>query len=151
MQKTIGVLNKQLSNWNLLSVKLHHYHWYVNGPHFFTLHGLFESLYNEASANIDGLAERILMIGGAPAATMREYLQLATIEEASGKENAEQMVAAIVKDFGQLVTEIKAGITTAEEEGDEISSDMLKEIQEKLEKHVWMLGTFLAKERVAVR
>lgn len=151
MQKTSETLNKQLANWNILYVKLHNYHWYVNGPHFFTLHGLFETLYNEAATYIDELAERVLMIGGAPAATMKQYMQLASIQEASGQESTDEMVAAIVKDFRQLATEAKAGMMTAAQEGDEISADMLKDIQDKLEKHVWMMNAFLAKERVATR
>lgn len=38
-------LNTQLSNWFLLYSKLHRFHWYVKGPHFFTLHEKFEELY----------------------------------------------------------------------------------------------------------
>ncbi|MGO0062472.1 Dps family protein [Brevibacillus fluminis] len=151
MQKTIETLNKQLANWNILYVKLHNYHWFVNGPHFFTLHELFESLYNEAATNIDELAERILMIGGTPAATMKQYLQLASVQEAAGQESTDDMVKAIINDFRQVASESKAGMVTAAQEGDEISADMLKEIQAKLEKHVWMLNAFAAKERAAVR
>lgn len=151
MQKTMETLNKQLANWNILYVKLHNYHWFVNGPHFFTLHELFESLYNEAATNIDELAERILMIGGTPAATMKQYLQLASVQEAAGQESTDDMVKAIINDFRQVASESKAGMVTAAQEGDEISADMLKDIQAKLEKHVWMLNAFAAKERAAVR
>ncbi|MET3287711.1 UNVERIFIED_CONTAM: starvation-inducible DNA-binding protein [Brevibacillus sp. OAP136] len=151
MQKTIETLNKQLANWSILYVKLHNYHWFVNGPQFFTLHELFESLYNEAGTNIDELAERILMIGGAPAATMKQYLQLASVQEAAGQESTDDMVKAIINDCRQVASESKAGMVTAAQEGDEISADMLKDIQAKLEKHVWMLNAFAAKERVAVR
>lgn len=48
----VEVLNKQVANWNVLYVKLHNYHWYVTGPHFFTLHEKFEEFYNEAGTYI---------------------------------------------------------------------------------------------------
>ena len=75
-EKIQSVLNKQVANWSVLYVKLHNYHWYVKGPHFFTLHEKFEELYNEAGATVDELAERLLAIKGYPVATMEEYLSL---------------------------------------------------------------------------
>ncbi|MGG1551824.1 Dps family protein [Paenibacillus ferrarius] len=137
------VLNKQISNWNVLYVKLHNYHWYVKGNQFFTLHVKFEELYNEAALHIDELAERLLTIGGKPAATMKAYLETASIKEASGNEAANQMVEAIIADFTTVTEELKAGMAACEQVGDETTSDMLLGIQTSLEKHRWMLQAFL--------
>jgi len=82
--KLADSLNVQLANWSVLYVKLHHFHWYVTGPHFSVLHAKFEELYDLAAESLDDLAERILTIGGKPASTMKEYLSLATIREAEG-------------------------------------------------------------------
>ena len=41
-QEIIGAVNKQVANWTVLYEKMHHYHWYVKGHHFFGLHGKFE-------------------------------------------------------------------------------------------------------------
>lgn len=49
-------MNTQLSNWFILYSKLHRFHWYVKGPHFFTLHEKFEELYNEAAETADAIA-----------------------------------------------------------------------------------------------
>ena len=57
-------LNKQVANWSVLYTKLHNFHWYVKGPSFFTLHAKFEELYNEATLNMDEIAERLLTLGG---------------------------------------------------------------------------------------
>lgn len=32
------VLNQQVANFAVLTEKIHHYHYYVSGPSFFTLH-----------------------------------------------------------------------------------------------------------------
>lgn len=74
-------MNTQLSNWFILYSKLHRFHWYVKGPHFFTLHEKFEELYNEAAETADAIAERLLAIGGQPAATLHAYLEQASITD----------------------------------------------------------------------
>lgn len=139
----VAALNKQLANWSVLFVKLHHYHWFVKGESFFTLHEKFEELYKEAAAYIDELAERVLMIGGRPLATMKEYAAAATIAEATGSETMEDMVRTTAQDFRQMLDELKQGITSAEQAGDESTVDLLIGIHSSLEKHVWMLSAFL--------
>ncbi|MFC4801136.1 Dps family protein [Neobacillus sp. GCM10023253] len=137
------VLNQQIANWNVLYTKLHRFHWYVKGPHFFTLHAKFEELYDEAAATIDEFAEQLLTIGGSPVSTLKEYLEIATIKEATDTLKAEEMVQSIVKDFTQIIAELQAGMETAEQNNDEVTSDMFLGLKGKLEKHNWMLKAFL--------
>ena len=105
-----AALNRQTANWSLLGVKLHHYHWYVSGAHFFTLHAKFEELYTEAATYVDDLAERLLAIGGKPASTMTQYLALSELKEAAGGESPKEMVAQLVKDFALVSEELKSAI-----------------------------------------
>ncbi|MMZ60099.1 General stress protein 20U [compost metagenome] len=127
----------------MLYTKLHNYHWYVKGSQFFTLHAKFEEFYNEAALHIDELAERLLALKGAPVATMRESLELASVKEASNKEDAREMVQALINDFEQINKELKEGMELAEKENDEVTGDMLLAIHSSLEKHIWMLTSFL--------
>ncbi|MCM3762718.1 DNA starvation/stationary phase protection protein [Alkalihalobacillus oceani] len=142
-EKVAAILNKQIANWSVLFVKLHNYHWYVKGPQFFTLHEKFEELYNEASVHIDELAERLLALKGQPAATMKEYLETASVKEAPGGQDAEAMVAELVSDFDTLIEELKGGMEAADSLGDETTADMLLAVHQSLEKHNWMLRSFL--------
>ncbi|WP_433773674.1 Dps family protein [Bacillus wiedmannii] len=139
----VDVLNKQVANWNVLYVKLHNYHWYVTGPHFFTLHEKFEEFYNESGTYIDELAERILALEGKPLATMKEYLATSSVSEGTSKESAEEMVQILVNDYSALIQELKEGMEVADGAGDETSADMLLAIHTTLEQHVWMLSAFL--------
>ncbi|AWX54654.1 MULTISPECIES: Dps family protein [Brevibacillus] len=144
MENTLySALNKQVANWTVLYTKLHNFHWNVKGPHFFTLHAKFEELYNEAAANLDSLAERVLSIGGKPVATLAACLNTASITEAEGSETAEQMVETIARDFSILVDELKLAMETADQADDEATADMLLGIRSSLEKHIWMLKSFL--------
>lgn len=139
----VQAVNKQVANWTVLYVKLHNYHWYIKGRHFFTLHEKFEELYNEASQYIDELAERILAIEGNPVATMEECLKVASIKEASGNENEEAMVKSIIQDFEMMVKELHDGIHVAEKADDEGTADMFIGIMQSLKKHIWMFNAYL--------
>src|SRR5690625_6382389 len=86
---TSSVVNQLVANQGILFVKLHQYHWYVQGPHFFTLHEKFEELYNETSEQFDAFAERLLAKGDKPFSTLGEYLEHATISERSEEHTSE--------------------------------------------------------------
>lgn len=141
----VKVMNQALANWNVLNTKLHHFHWYVKGPHFFALHEKFEEIYNEGFGYVDEIAERILTIGGEPVSTLKAYLEVATIEEAKGGETAEEMVELLSKDFDQLVKEFDAAIEAAEEKNDDPSADLFIGMKASVEKHNWMLKAYLNK------
>ena len=139
----IEFLNEQLADWNVLFVKLHHYHWNVKGSDFFTLHEKFEELYDEAAGHIDEIAERVLALGGVPAGTMKEYLALTTLHEATGKESSREMVEAVVADLKATVANLKRGLELADAADDVTTDDLLTGICVALEKHVWLLSAFL--------
>lgn len=143
MEKIHEALNRQIANWSILYVKLHNYHWYVTGQQFFTLHAKFQELYEEAALHIDEIAERLLAVQGKPAARMSDYLKLSGVKEATGSENAVQMVETVAGDFTTLVGELKEAISLAQEAGDETTADMLLAIHTSLEKHIWMLRAFV--------
>ncbi|MBM4760683.1 Dps family protein [Bacillus sp. B15-48] len=138
-------VNKQIANWTVLYIKLHNYHWYVTGPEFFTLHTKFEELYNEAAVHIDELAERLLALGDKPVATMKDCLEISSVDEAIGGESATDMVASVVTDFTILIKELKKGMDLADTVNDETTGDLLLSIHSSLEKHVWMLNSFLGR------
>ncbi|MFS0654467.1 Dps family protein [Bacillus sp. 179-C3.3 HS] len=142
-EKLLNVVNKQVADWTVLYVKLHNYHWYVKGKDFFTLHEKFEELYTETATYIDDLAERMLALNGQPVATMKECLEISSIQEAEGSESAEQMVKNIFEDFSNIAEELKQGMELAAEVGDETTGDMLLAIHQSIEKHNWMLKAYL--------
>ncbi|APT50653.1 MULTISPECIES: Dps family protein [Bacillus] len=142
-EKLLNVVNKQVADWTVLYVKLHNYHWYVKGKDFFTLHEKFEELYTETATYIDDLAERMLALNGQPVATMKECLEISSIQEAEGNESAEQMVKNLYDDFSNIAEELKQGMDLAAEVGDETTGDMLLAIHQSIEKHNWMLKAYL--------
>lgn len=137
------MLNLQVANLNVLYVKLHNYHWYVKGENFFSLHEKFEELYDDVTLKMDEVAERLLSLKGSPAATMKEYLEMATIQEATGKEDTRGMVQTLLEDFATLSEELSEGIELAEKNGDQPTGDIFIKIRNDFEKSAWMLRAFL--------
>lgn len=137
------VLNRQVANLNILYVKVHNYHWYVKGEQFFSLHVKFEELYDDITLKMDEVAERLLSIKGSPAATMKEYLEIATIQEATGKEDTRGMVQTLIEDFATVAEELTEGIELAEQISDQPTADLFIKIRSDLEKQQWMLRSFL--------
>lgn len=144
MKKLHDSMNVQLSNWSVLYVKLHHFHWYVKGPHFPTLHVKFEELYELAALKLDELAERILSIEGKPASTMKEFLSLATIKEVNKTQSENDMLSATIADLEGLVKGLEETATIAEDEAkDDATADLLTGQVEELQKQIWMLKSTL--------
>ena len=140
----IEAVNLQVANFTVLYEKLHHYHWFLKGHHFFTLHVKFEELYNEVTEHLDAIAERLLIIGEKPLSTLKQCLETASITEAATSEQTEQeMVQAVIDDFSKIISEMKEAIKLAEEVNDHVTADMFIGISESLGKHVWMLKSFL--------
>ncbi|NDI33272.1 Dps family protein [Chengkuizengella sediminis] len=140
-----GLLNQQLANMNVLYTKLHHYHWFVKGEHFFTLHEKFEELYNEVTGYSDEIAENMLASGAIPASSLKDYLTLSTIEEATDGLSSNEMVQSVINDFSQIGEEIKQAIELADNENAIRIADLLEGIVISLEKHQWMLNAYLGK------
>ncbi|QUW23213.1 DNA starvation/stationary phase protection protein [Sporosarcina sp. Marseille-Q4063] len=142
----IKEMNVQVSTWSVMYTKLHNYHWYVKGHQFFTLHAKFEELYNEATAHMDEIAERILTLGGDPVATLKEHLEQSVVKEAAGDEKADKMVAIIVDDFSAIMESLKKGMDEAAKVGDDMTEDLLNATYQSIEKHQWMLNAFLGED-----
>lgn len=146
-KRLVQFLNQLLANYFLMYVKLHRYHWFVHGQHFYRLHEEFEEMYEMFHQDLDEIAERILMIGGKPLATMKKYLAETTLVEANADDTEEEIMEQLTKDFRQLIEEIREeGIKLAAEMEDEPTLDMLIDFQRKLEKDLWMLRAYQSYE-----
>ncbi|MCU5746603.1 DNA starvation/stationary phase protection protein [Staphylococcus sp. SQ8-PEA] len=144
-EEVVRVLNQQVANWTVAFTKLHNFHWYVKGPNFFALHTKFEELYDEASQFIDDLAERILAIGGNPVATLKESLEISIIDEAGKNYKAEEMVAELSQDFTNVSKQLEEAIEVASKAEDDVTEDMFIGMQTDIDKHNWMLKSYLGK------
>src|SRR5688572_26161825 len=84
-------LQTLLADANVFIRKAKHYHWNVKGRDFFTLHPEFQKLYEAWTATADGVAERVVALGGRALATMAEDLKNAHLKEDAAFPGAEAM------------------------------------------------------------
>ena len=147
-QTVITKVNELVANQGVFFVKLHQYHWYVQGPHFFTLHDKFEELYNESNEHFDAFAERLIAKGQKPYSTLGEFLEHASIKETpyTKKLTAEEMVSNIVEDFKTLKSIANEGIEAASASGDASTEDMLIGYVDSIDLNIWMLQAYLGKD-----
>ena len=144
-ENLIKEMNVYLANLNLLYVKLHNYHWNIEGRGFFQLHATYENLYNHVTETLDEVAERILIIGERPAASMKEYLALATLKERENSPIAvEASVREVKEDFEVMYKDTLKLIALAEEAEDPITADMFTGYASEFHKNLWMMRAYLA-------
>lgn len=143
-EKLVESLDQQLANLSVLYQKLHHYHWYIKGNHFFTLHEKFQEDYEELAEQVDEVAERILMIGGKPTSTLQGYLSKASIKEGQvvSTDTIKEVVPTLISDYKQLVKELKETIELADDAGDTVTEDLLIGISASYEKKIWLYQAF---------
>jgi starvation-inducible DNA-binding protein len=142
IKSTVKELNRLLSNYHIYYQNLRNYHWNISGEHFFDLHEKFEELYNDAKVNIDEIAERILTLRMKPTSTLKEYLEIADIEEKSTTD-AREMVKNIIDNQSQLIQNMRDTIESASKIGDEGTIDMISSFLSNIEKKSWMLDAWV--------
>ncbi|HEY8365116.1 MAG TPA: Dps family protein [Haloplasmataceae bacterium] len=144
-QALIELLNKEVANCTVMYMKLHNFHWFIKGSHFFALHEKFEELYDEITDFLDQIAERILMLNHKPLATLQSCLSQSTIKEIDEVKKEDDMIRILIEDYETIRQELVQGITLANENGDDVTSDLLIQMKAKLDKHIWMFKALLDK------
>lgn len=142
------ILNRVLSDQNVLYTKTRKYHWNVTGRNFYSLHKLLEEQYEALAVSIDEVAERTRSVGYPAFGTMKEFLECATLKEQPGENpTAMVMVANLVTDHEQVIRNLRNFVDQAAEElEDQGTSDFLTALMETHEKMAWMLRAFLEDE-----
>ncbi|ACK69529.1 Ferritin Dps family protein [Gloeothece citriformis PCC 7424] len=150
LKGVINLLNRDLADFYLLLIKTKKYHWDVVGPQFRSLHQLWEEHYETLTQNIDAAAERIRSLGGYPAGTAQEFLNLSSIQEHQGDiPSATQMVARLVQDHEQIIRNLREHIDQCSDQfHDEGTADFLTGLMEQHEEMAWMLRSFIEGEEL---
>ena len=127
-----------------LYLKTHNYHWNVEGPQFNTLHQMFETQYTELAIAVDDIAERIRALGVKAPGSYSRFAELASIEEASGDESAEEMIRQLAIGQETVVRTARTVFPVADAANDEPTADLLTQRMQTHEKNAWMLRSMLA-------
>lgn len=134
-----------LADTYLLYLKTQNFHWNVTGPNFYSLHKMLEEQYEQLADAADLLAERLRALSVRAPGSFAEFMKLAGLDEASDESDAKQMIASLLKDHEAMAASITRMFEIAEDEGDEVTLDMLIQRKTEHDKTAWMLRSTLEK------
>lgn len=138
-------LNVYLANQQVMYIKFHNLHWYVKGRSFFTLHAKLEVLYNQIAEILDQVAERMMALGGTPAASMKKALSLASVKELDDTPiSSEDTVKVLIEDMEMWIKDTKEIVKLAEEDDDSVTADQFNGYLGEYQKLLWMLKAYIA-------
>jgi starvation-inducible DNA-binding protein len=144
-QVSIGVLQGCLVDAIDLYNATRQAHWNVKGPHFGSLHELFEKFYTEIALGADDLAERIVQLGGTANGTSQVVSSQTRLSPYPTDLYAGlDHVRALSDRYAQVAKALRAGIDETQEAGDADTADLLTEQSRELDKKLWMLEAHLA-------
>ncbi|MBN1300667.1 MAG: DNA starvation/stationary phase protection protein [Melioribacteraceae bacterium] len=141
----LKILNQNLADLAVINVKLHNYHWNVKGINFKPIHEMTEAYYNYFNEQYDEVAERIVQLAGKPLASLKDYLDNATLKEEMKNEfDGKTVLQIVLADFEKLNVEFKRIAEAADELDDSTTAALAEDNIAWLEKEIWMVKATLA-------
>ena len=142
--KCVTLLNDNLASAIDLALQAKQAHWNVKGPHFISLHELFDKVAEELEEFSDGIAERAVELGGIALGTIQvvskgSRLKPYPLSSVSGREHVSALSDALAN-FGATV---RAAIDAAGRAGDAYTADLFTEVSRGVDKLLWMIEAHL--------
>lgn len=138
-------LAKLLADENVLYLKTKNAHWNVEGPDFYEKHKFFETQFGQLDEVIDRIAERIRLLGHFAPATLKSYLDLTHLTEATSQKNdSHGFIKELLSDHESIVIILRKHIKAfADDFHDLGTSDFITGLMEEHEKMAWFLRSHL--------
>ena len=139
-KKLLASTNQYLADIGVSYIKLHNLHWNVTGSQFKAVHEYLESLYDAYADVLDEVAEIIKMEEELPLASMKEYLEVATIQEISSAEICTRdTLHILLSDMELLKREAENLRALAGEEDNYLLVNSLEDQLANYAKNIWFL------------
>jgi starvation-inducible DNA-binding protein len=136
-------LKVALADTYVFSVKVQGYHWNVTGPHFSEYHKFFGELYSEVNDAVDVIAESIRTFDAFSPGSMKRFLELTTIEEATNIPDGLVMISKLASDNERVIASLTSAYELCEKHKHYAVSNMLQDRLTAHQKHGWMLRSFI--------
>ena len=123
-EKAIAILQNRLSQEQEAALVLKHAHWNVTGPNFIAVHEMLDPEVEAVLAQADETAERIATLGGTP-------------------DGREEYLKALIEYYDAFIADDRKAIAELDEL-DVISSNIIQDHVQELEKFQWFMRSHLA-------
>jgi len=120
-------------------------HWQVAGPTFYQLHLLFDKHFNEQSELVDGIAERIQLLGGLSIAMAHDVAETTQIERPpKGREEVPVQISRLLDAHQIIVRECRELAKRADRVADLGTNDLVvSDVLRTNELQIWFLSEHL--------
>jgi len=139
METLTELMKKVLADTFCLYLKVHKYHWNVEGPYFPQLHKFFGDLYEELHDAVDPIAEQIRVLGIYSPGSLKRFSEITEIQDELIIPEALQMVRNIQKDNDTILKTLNLTLKFATKNDKQGLSDFLTSRIDTHEKYGWML------------
>lgn len=139
----VDALKVALADTYVLAIKVQNYHWNVTGPHFSEYHKFLGSLYEELNPAIDLIAESIRTFDAFTPGSMKRFLQLTTIEEATVIPDGLVMMSKLAADNERVIASLTSAYELCEKHKHYAVSNIIQDRLTAHQKHGWMLRSFI--------
>ena len=133
-EKAIAILQNRLSQEQEAALVLKHAHWNVTGPNFIAVHEM-----------LDPEVERIATLGGTPDGRADAIVRNRTWKsfDAEGRVGTEEYLKALIEYYDAFIADDRKAIAELDEL-DVISSNIIQDHVQELEKFQWFMRSHLA-------
>lgn len=145
-KKSVENLNQLLADTMTLRDMYKKHHWQVSGPNFYSLHLLFDKHFGEQVELVDGIAERVMMLGGISIAMAQDVAETSIIPRPPrGRETAAAQIERLLKAHEAVLEEARAMARDAAKAGDDGTNDLIvSDVIRTNEMQVWFLAEHVA-------
>ncbi|RYX82576.1 DNA starvation/stationary phase protection protein [bacterium] len=125
-KQMVDGLNQILADTIMLASMYKKHHWQVSGHTFYQLHLLFDKHYEEQTALVDTIAERISLLGGVTNGMPAAVAKITKVENPpDGVEEVPVQISRLLEAHELILREARELAKTASEVGDDGTNDML--------------------------
>ncbi len=143
-KNTVNLVNEYIANIGVSYIKMHNLHWNVVGTQFKAVHEFLESIYDAYADVLDETAEILRMHDEMPAASLTQYLKLATIQELDSKEvSIKESIEITLADMELLKEQTLKIRETADKEDAFDLVAMMEDHISNYNKNIWFLKSML--------
>ena len=120
-------------------------HWQVAGPTFYQLHLLFDKHFEQQVELVDGIAERIQMLGGVSIAMAHDIAETTRLQRPpKGREEVPVIISRLLEAHSIILEDARKLAKKASELGDEGTNDLLiSDVVRTNEMQVWFISEHL--------
>ncbi|MGO3018601.1 MAG: Dps family protein [Anaerococcus sp.] len=138
-------LDLYLANLAVANIKFHNLHWNVTGFSFVRIHEFLEEVYDSILEKYDEIAEIQKMQGEYPKASMKEYLEITSIDEIENSKDIEQKEALkIALEYFKLQSEIAKEIRELADKDDNFQvANAMEDHLEEYSQQIWFIESSL--------